>query len=340
MAHTPETVLQDLKQNKYAPVYFLQGEEPFFIDKISDFIEQNALDEAAKGFNQVVMYGKDANLPAVMNNAKRYPMMSERQVVIVKEAQELDNLEKDQNAKMLEAYVKNPLPSTVLVFAYKGKTLDGRKALAKIIDKHAILVTTKKIYDNQVPDWINSMVAGKGYKINPKAAAMLNEFVGANLSRLENETDKVIINLKAGETITEDLVSKYVGVSKEYNVFELQKALGMRNSELCFKIVFYFEANPKNNPIQQIITLLFQFYNKVLLVHASPQKDERTIAALLGVNPFFVKDYMLAARNYNIDKTISIIHFLREADLLSKGVGATGVSEGEILKELMFKILR
>ena len=339
MASTPEKVLQDLKNNKYAPVYFLQGDEPYYIDLISDYIEKNCLSETDKGFNQTILYGKDVAMNIILNNARRFPMMSERQVVIVKEAQEISDLGKESGDRMLDAYIQNPLPSTVLVFCHKYKTLDGRKGIAKSIDKHAILITTKKLYDNQLPEWVDGYLKERGYKISPAAATLLSESIGNDLNRLANEMNKLLINLKEGSSINEELVEKYVGISKEYNVFELQKALVKKDILKANKIVNYFEANPKSNPLIPIITVLFNFFSKILLVHATDNKSEANLVKLLQVNPYFVKDYTQAASAYPLMKIIRIIKHLREADLKSKGVNNQSTTEGQILKELVFQIL-
>lgn len=334
-----DKILKEVKSGKYAPVYFLQGEETFFIDQISDYIEKNCLNETEKGFNQTVLYGKDVNMTTILTNARRFPMMSERQVVIVKEAQELSDLGKEQGDKMLEAYVKNPLPSTVLVFCHKYKSLDGRKGIVKLLDKHAVLVTTKKLYDNQLPDWITKHFQNLGYKISPKAAVMIAENIGNDLSRIANEASKLLLNVKEGQDVNEDLVERYVGISKEFNAFELQKSLVARDILKANKIVNYFDANPKNNPVIPIIILLFSLFTKVLLVHSSKERAEKELAALLQVHPFFVKDYITAARAYPVQKVVHIIGYLREADLKLKGVNNVSATEGQILKELVFKIL-
>lgn len=339
MAISAESILSDLKKNKYAPVYFLQGEEPYFIDLISDHIEANALNESEKGFNQVVMYGKDAEVNKILTNARRYPMMAERQVVIVKEAQEIPDLNKEEGQKLLEAYLKNPLPSTILVFAHKYKTLDGRKSLAKTVKDKAVLLTTKKLYDNAIPDWIINYVKSKGFGIDLKATQMLTDFIGNNLSSLTNEINKILINFKEKTTIDAAIVQKFVGISKEYNVFELQKALGTRDVMKANQIVHYFEANPKNNPIIPVIALFYAYFSKLLLIHHSKDKSEKGIAAAVGLNPFFVKEYLLAARNYPIHKVIDNIHHIKRADLQSKGIDSPSMAEGQILRELVYKLM-
>lgn len=339
MAVSPESILSDLKQNKYSPVYFLQGEEPYYIDLISDFIESNALSESEKGFNQVIMYGKDAEINKILTNARRYPMMADRQVVIVKEAQEIPDINKEDGQKLLESYLKNPLPSTILVFSHKYKTLDGRKSLAKTVKDKAILLTTKKLYDNAIPDWISNYVKSKGFGIDIKATQMLTDFIGNNLSSLTNEINKILINFKEKTTIDAAMVQKFVGISKEYNVFELQKALGKRDVVKANQIVQYFDANSKNNPIIPVIALLFSFYSKLLLVHHAKDKSERGLASALGLNPYFIKEYILAARNYPIHKVIDNIHHIKRADLQSKGIDSPSMAEGQILKELIYKLM-
>jgi DNA polymerase-3 subunit delta len=338
-ALTADDILQKLKQNQYAPVYFLQGEEPYYIDLISDYIEKNALSDADKGFNQVVMYGKDTDVLSILSQAKRYPMMAERSVVIVKEAQSIQDLEKENGMKALEAYLQNPLPSTVLVFAYKHKTLDGRKSLSKTVNKHAVMLTTKKLYDNQIPAFIAGYIKSKNLQLSPKAGQMLAEFIGADLSRLANEIDKLTINLKPGQTIDEKLVQENIGISKDYNIFELQTALIHGDALKANRIINYFEANPKDNPIIPNLSLLFGFFSKVLTGFFAEDKSDGGIAKALGVNPFFAKDYLNAMRTFGYPRTKQIIHFISVADLQSKGIEGGSMGPAEIMKELVFKIL-
>ena len=338
MPASPESVLSDLKNNKYAPVYFLQGDEPFYIDQIADYVENNALSEAERGFNQTVMYGKDCQMNMILTNAKRYPMMAERQVVIVKEAQEIQDINKEEGQKLLLDYIQQPLPSTILVICHKYKSLDKRKALGKSLDKYTVLVDTKKMYDNQLPTWVEQYVKSKGYGIEVKATQMLADYIGNDLERLSNEIQKVLINYKDKINLTPEIIQKHVGISKDYNVFELQKALQVKDVVKANQIVNYFEANPKKNPIIPIIAMLYSFFSKLMMVHGSKDKTQGAIASLLKVNPFFVKDYLMACNNYNLLRTVNIIHYIKEADLRSKGVGFSG-TEGQILKELVFKIL-
>ena len=339
MPASPEAVLKSLKANEYAPVYLLQGAEPFYIDLITQHIEANALPEAQKGFNQMVLYGKDVDVATVLNNARRFPMMSDRQVVIVKEAQEIADLNREEGQKRMLDYLQNPTPSTILVLAHKHKTLDGRKPLAKAADKYAVLVTTKKLYDNQVPEWVRNYVKGKGHSIDDKATQMLADYIGTNLERLANEIDKILINFAQPGTIDPGLVQKYVGISKEFNVFELQKAIAIRDVLKANRIVQYFEANPKNNPAIPVIAVLFGFFSRLLLVHQSKDSNDKALAGLLRLSPFVVKEYRAAARNYHVFKVMENVNHLRQADLRAKGVGAGSTPEGQLLKELVYRLM-
>lgn len=342
MPQSPDAVLKSLRKQEFAPVYFLQGDEPFYIDQIADFIEENALSESERGFNQMVMYGKDVDVSAILNNAKRYPMMSERQVVIVREAQDVSDLNNKGGQQQMEAYLKNPMPSTILVFCYKYKSFDGRKALGKLLDKHAILVESKRMYDNQLPDWIARYVNDKGHQIEDKAVQMLADYIGNNLERLTNEIEKVLINYRQGDEegkITPAIIQKYIGISKEYNVFELQKALAVKDVLKANRILKYFEANQKANPIIPIIALLFTFYSKLLLVHQASDKSERGLAAVLKINPFFAREYKVASVNYPLPKVIRNIHYLRLADQYAKGIDNQAGSDPQIMKELVFKLM-
>ncbi len=339
MAHTTENVLNDLKSKKYYTVYFLQVEETYYIDLISDYIENSVLSEAEKGFNQTILYGRDVAMNVVLTNAKRFPMMSEKQVVIVKEAQDISDINKEQGQKLLLDYLSNPVPSTILVFCHKNKSLDKRKVLGKNIDKNAVLVSTKKLYDNQVPAWIDSYIKSKQFGINTKSTQMLADAIGNDLERLANEIDKMLINFKEPVQIDETIVNKYVGISKDYNVFELQKALIVKDVVKANKIVNYFESNPKKNPIIPIISVLFTFYSKLLVACHARDKSDRNLASVLKVNPYFVKDYLLALNKYSVMQVINNIRHIKEADLKSKGVNNPSTSDGQLLRELVFKLL-
>jgi DNA polymerase-3 subunit delta len=334
-------ILKDLKNRKYKPLYLLHGDEPYFIDQVSDFVEDELLSEAERGFNQTVLYGKDTDVMTVLNAAKRYPMMAEYQVVLVKEAQDMKWGRDDDDKKTINpllSYLENPLTSTILVFCYKYGKFDKRKKTYKAIEKHGVVFESATLYDNKIPSWIESLVAAKGYKIDQQATAMMAEYLGNDLSKIANELEKLMLNVSAGQTITMQHVQDNIGISKEYNVFELQSALSRKDPFKVNQIINYFEANPKANPIVLVLGNLNNFFSKVLLYHYAKDKSPQSLARELGVNPYFIKDYELAARGYNYSKSMQVISLLREYDLKSKGVGSNAVP-GELMKELMFKIL-
>lgn len=343
MPVSPEDVIADLKKGKYSPLYFLQGDEPYYIDQISDYIEANALQEQEKGFNQLIMYGKDTDLGTILANAKKFPMMSDKQVIIVKEAQELKDLSKDIDKHMplknFNAYLSNPLPSTILVFCHKYGKLDARKTLSKNIDKYAISVESKKMYDNQLPDFVKKYIGAQQLKISDKAVFLICEHVGNNLSRLTKELDKIYVNLKPDETLNEEHIHKYVGISKEYNIFEFQKAIASKQSLMCFKIAQFF-ARDKESNINMILASMYKFFQKILIVKTNKGASRTELAASIGVNPYFMNDFELASRNYPLNKLFEIIGYISVADLQSKGVDAGSMDEEQILKELVYKILR
>jgi len=326
-------IVSDIKSGNVKPIYFLMGDEPYYIDKISEFIENNVLTEEEKGFNQMVLYGRDVAVEEISDNAKRFPMMSEKQVVIVKEAQDLS-----RTIEKLVSYVENPQPSTVLVICYKYKTIDKRKKLYKAIQKKGLVYESKKLYENQVGDWIRRVLAGKKYQIDSKAALMLVEFLGNDLSKISNELDKLMVVLPKDSIITPKAIEENIGISKDYNNFELRKAVGERNVYKSNMIINYFAQNQKANPIVVTTSLLNSFFTQLLIYHSLNDKSKSSVAKALGVNPFFVSDYITAAKNYPMRKVSQIIAFLREADVKSKGVGAN-LPAGDILKELLFKII-
>ncbi|MBL4641973.1 MAG: DNA polymerase III subunit delta [Flavobacteriaceae bacterium] len=328
------TIVTNIKRGIVKPIYFLMGEEPYYIDKISEFIEKTVLDEAEKGFNQVVMYGRDVSIEEITSSAKRYPMMAEKQVIIVKEAQDLS-----RTIEKLLSYAENPQPTTVLVINYKYKKLDKRKKLYKAIEKTGVLFESKKLYDNQVSDWIRRVLSGKNYKIEAKAAQMLVEFLGTDLSKINNELEKLITILPENSIISPEDIEKNIGISKDFNNFELRKAVGEKQIVNANRIINYFAENPKNNPLVMTISLLNSFFTQLLQYHGLETKDKFSVAKSLGVNPYFVGDYATAARKYPMRKVSQIIGLIREADLRSKGVGANGMPQSDILKELLFKIM-
>lgn len=326
-------IVNEIKQGNIKPIYFLMGEEPYYIDKLTEYIENNILTEEEKGFNQMVLYGKDVSIEDVVSNAKRYPMMADRQVVIVKEAQELS-----RTIEKLESYAENPQTTTVLVFAYKYKTLDKRKKVTKMLEKAGVVFESKKMYDNQVGDWIKRILSGKNYGIEPKAAAMLVEFLGTDLSKISNELDKLMIILPKGSTITPKVIEDNIGISKDYNVFELRKAIGERDQLKAYKIADYFSQNPKDNPLVMTTGLVFGFFSQLLQYHGLKDKNPSNVAKLLRINPYFVKDYDIALRNYPMKKVSAIVATLRDIDVKSKGVGVTAIPQSDLLKEMLVKI--
>lgn len=330
---TFEQIMKDLKNKIYKPIYFLMGEESYYIDEITNYIAKNVLKESEKAFNQIVMYGKDTDVSLVDNTARRFPMMANHQVIIVKEAQNLKKIED------LVYYAQNPLKSTILVINYKYKTLDKRKKIYKEVEKNGILFESKKLYDNQVPEWINNYIKAKNRQIDPVSSLLLTEFLGTNLGKIVNELEKLIIVVPENQKITPKLIEENIGISKDYNNFELQNALMKKDILKANRIVNYFNKNPKDNPLVVTITSLFFFFSKILAVHYVKSQDPRIVASELKVNPFFVKDYMAAAKKYDIRKTVDIISYLREYDLKSKGYGSVSTTQGELLKELIFKIM-
>ena len=325
-------IVKDINEKRIKPIYFLMGEESYYIDKLSDYIEENVLTEEEKGFNQTVLYGRDVSVEEIISTCKRYPMMADYQVVIVKEGQDLQRTIED-----LEPYAKNPTPTTILVVCYKYKTLDKRKKLAKTINEKGLLFESKKLYDNMLPQWLKRVLAGKKLEIEPKASAMLLDFLGNDLSKIANEIDKLAIVLPAGSTITPEAIETNIGFSKDFNVFEFQKAIGQKNKEKAYAIAHYFAENPKDNNIIMVTSLLFSFFSKLLQYHGLKDKSPKSVAAVLKVNSYFLGDYETAAKNYPMRKVSQIVASLREIDVKSKGVGANLVDK-ELYKSLLYSI--
>lgn len=330
-----DDILKELKAKQYRPIYYLMGEESYYIDLLSDYIAENVLSETEKEFNLTVVYGADVDVATVINAAKRYPMMSEYQVVIVKEAQAIRNLEE------LTYYLQKPLRSTILVICHKHGTLDRRKKLAAEIEKTGILFESKKVKDAQVPLFIAAYMKKKGIDAEPKASAMLADFIGTDLSRLTGELEKLIITMpKNQKRLTPDQVEKNIGISKDYNNFELRSALVDKDILKANRIIKYFEDNPKTNPIQMTLSLLFNFFSNLMLTYYAPDKSEQGIAAMLGLKTSWqARDYMSAMRRYSGIKTMQIVGEIRYADAKSKGVDNPSMTDGDILRELVFKIL-
>jgi DNA polymerase-3 subunit delta len=334
MAVTYDEIISDLKKRIFKPVYFLAGEEPYYIDLIVNYIENKVLPESEKAFNQMVIYGDDTTMAEIIDTARRFPMMASHQVVIIKEAQSLKKLED------LAIYLEKPLQSTILVFSYKYKSIDKRTKLFKTLESHAVYFESVKVRDYMIPAWIERYLMAKGIRAEPSASAMLTEYLGTDLHKIVNELDKLIITLPQGKpVITTSLIEKNIGISKDYNNFELQKAIGDRNILKANMIVQHFANNSKDNPMNLTISSLFGFFSKLLTYHYITDKSKNNVAALLKVNPFFVKDYEASARKYNVSRTVQIISLLRTYDMRSKGYSDPGTEPGDLLKELVFKIL-
>jgi DNA polymerase-3 subunit delta len=328
-----EKIINDWKRGVFKPVYWLEGEEDYFIDKVVSYAEQQILPESETSFNLSVFYGKDANWAEVINACRRYPMFAERQVILLKEAQQMRDIEK------LEAYFENPLPSTVFVISYKDKKLDARKKMAKLIKDKGELVTIKKMYERELPSWTTELLRTKGLTISPKGLALLGEHIGNDLSRIENEIDKLTVNLGKRTAITEDDIEKYIGVSKDYNVFELQSALAQKDLSKSLRIIQYFDENPKAGPIQMVLPALYNYFSKVYMVFGAGTRDEKTLATTLGVNPYFVKDYLKTAQLFDYNGVEKVLLLLHQYNLRSVGVGAVNTSDASLMKEMVVKIL-
>jgi DNA polymerase III subunit delta len=327
-------ILQELKKGIYKPIYFLAGDEPYFIDLVSDYIEKNALQEHEKDFNQSILYGRDTNILELISNAKRFPMMAEKQVVIVKEAQDLKEIDK------LDQYLDAPLSSTILVLCYKGKKPDGRSAFGKKVVKQTVYLLSEKLRDYQVPKFIEQYCKDQGYKINEKSSFMLTEFLGADLAKVVNELEKLYILLPKGSEITPTIIEKNIGISKDFNVFELQDAIGKKNVFKAVQIIDYFGKNTKQHNIIPTLSSLHSYFTKIMKMHYSKNKNNnKELAKELGVHEFFIKDYATAAKNYKPGKLVEIAGLLLEYDLKAKGVNNISADEAELQKELIMRIL-
>jgi len=328
-----EEIISSLKKKDFKPVYFLTGEESYYIDKISDFISKNTLEQSEKDFNQHIFYGKDSDVNNIISTAKQFPLMGNYTVVIIKEAQELKNIE------LLEDYINQPLDSTILVICFKNKKIDKRKKFGKDIVKKSLFFESKKLYENQISDWIQKYVSQHNYKIDFKSAHLLGENTGTSLSKISNELDKLMITLQKGEIITSELIERNIGISKDYNVFELNNALSKRDILKANRIAKYFGDNIKDHPLLVTVASLFNHFQKILIYHTLNDKSKNNVASALKINPFFVNDYVLASRNYSKKQLLNIFTLLRSYDLKSKGVDNNSSNDGQLLKELIFQIL-
>lgn len=334
MLVSDKKIIEDLQAHIYKPVYLLTGEENYYIDIVSDYFENNVVPEEFRDFDQTIVYGRDVTMSTVIAYAKQFPMMSPIKLVLVKEAQEI-------NAKEWEAlvtYLEHPLQQTLLVFCYRHKKLDKRLKAYKAINDNGYICEKAKLYDSQIPDWIGTFVNQHGFTITQKGSVLIAESIGNDLGKIANELSKVFISLQPGGVINEEIIERNIGISKDYNVFELQTAIGRRDVVQCNRIVNHFAANPKDNPIQMILPNLYSYIVKLMIY--LQLEDKTQAASALKINPFFVKDYAAAAKNYSLGKLASCIGYLNEADLRSKGIRNAGTTtDGELLKELVFKII-
>jgi len=331
-------IQRDIQSGKAAPVYVLMGDEPFFVDLITDFIEEHVLSEADKAFNQTIVYGRDVSMDQVLNVAKGFPMSGDRQVVIVKEAQDLKEWKKSDGLAGLEHYMSQPQPATLLVFAFKNKNLDKRLKVSKAIAKTGVIFESKKIKEHQLPSWIEGYLEPKNRKIEQRAANLLAEYLGSHLSKLANALDKLAIVVPESEAINLNHIEENVGISKDFNVFELQRALGSRDVYKANQIINYFEANPKANPIQMVLPVLYNFFAR-LLAYQTFKGSRADIPKALGVSPWALKDVEAAATSFPPQKTERIIGYIRDVDRKSKGVDNFGITNGMLVKEMVYKIL-
>ncbi|HEU5366249.1 MAG TPA: DNA polymerase III subunit delta [Hanamia sp.] len=326
-------IITSWKKKDFKPVYWLEGDEDYFIDQIMEYAEKRILSSSEAEFNQTVFYGKDADWTDIVNACRRYPMFAERQVVLLKEAQQMKDVEK------LEPYIENPLPSTILVISYKGKTLDGRLKFSKTIKKKGEVFLSKKMYESQLAGWVNDYLQSNEFQIKPKALNLLIEHIGNDLSRIVNEIDKLSINIGTEKNITEDHIEKFIGISKEYNIFELQNALSRKDAAKAIRIIQYFDANPKAAPIQLILPSLYGYFSKILSVHQMPDKSERTLKPIFSFNSYLVEQVLMAVKNYSYSETEQVILLLQDSNLKSIGIGNSGISLGSLMKELCYKIM-
>ncbi|MFZ1749196.1 MAG: DNA polymerase III subunit delta [Saprospiraceae bacterium] len=329
---TADSIIQDIKKGNISPIYFLNGDEPYFIDLISDYIQKNVLTEAEQAFNLVVLYGKELEFKQVVDEARQYPMMSSRRVIIIKEAQSMSDLTE------LAGYIDQPLSSSVLVMCYKHKTLDKRTKFAKLLSEKAIVFTAKKLYDSQLSPWVDQYIKSLGYQTDRGVCEILSEYIGADLSKMTNEIQKLIINIPTSKSITVDHVREHIGINKDFDVFEFQKALGSKNYSKSFRIMQYLAQNSKANPPVVVIASVFSYFNKIMIAQSRKGVSDQDLAKLLGVNAFFVKEYISAAKNFSTQEMFAIFEMLKRTDKWSKGVQTRGMSEASILKELLYTV--
>lgn len=330
---TATSIIANWKNKEFKPIYWLEGEEDYFIDEVMDYAEKKILSTGEAEFNQTIFYGKDANWADIINACRRYPMFAERQVVLLKEGQQMKEIEK------LESYIANPLQSTILVVSYKGKTLDGRQKFSKLIKKQGEVFLSKKMYENQLPGWVKDYLQNNGFSIKPKALLLLIDHIGNDLSRIVNEVDKLSLNLGKEKNITEDDIEKFIGISKEYNIYEFQNSLSRKDQAKAIRIIQYFDANPKAVPIQLILPSLYSYFSKILPVYQMHDKSEKAIKPLFNYNPLLTEQVIETLKNYSFLEMEQVILLLHHSNLKSIGIGSSGISTGALLKELSYKIM-
>lgn len=332
-----DSILKNIKNKELLPIYFFHGEEPYFMDVALKSFENDVLEEDEKAFNQTVVYGKDTTFSDVLSLARQFPMMGDKQVIILKEAQEIRM--NDKEAEALKLYVENPVESTLLVIAYKYKKVDARKSFAKTLSKNKMLFLSDKVRDYEVAKWIQTEMSKLSLKSKPHIPTLLSEYLGTDLSRISNELQKLKMILKDGEIIDEKMIETHIGISKDFNIFELIKALGKKDSTQSFRISHFLGKSPKQNPFPMMMGNLYNFFSNLVIFHTMKNESPQNQASAMGINPYFIKDFAEAARFYNLKHCTRIISILREMDLKSKGLGAVNMNESELLKEMIFKIL-
>ncbi|MEO6220105.1 MAG: DNA polymerase III subunit delta [Ginsengibacter sp.] len=328
-----EKILVEWKSNILKPLYWFEGEEEFYIDQLMDYAEHKVLTESERAFNQTVFYGRDANWAEVVNTCSRYPMFAEKQLVLLKEAQHMKDIDK------LEGYISNPLKSTTLIISYKGKSLDGRTRFSKMVMKNGEVLQTKKVYESNLPSWTSEFVKSRGFDIAPRALMLLVDHIGNDLSRIANEVDKVVLNLGNRKSITEDDIEKFVGISKEYNVFELQQAISNKDLAKAIRVIQYFEANPKAGPIQMLLPALYNHFSKVITIFQMSDKSEKALTPLFYKNPFAAKQALETVVNYSYNCVEQVLMLLHEYNLKSVGIRNAGIADASLMKEMAAKII-
>ncbi len=326
-------IIASITKKDLEPVYFLMGDEPYYIDKLADAFSKDILSAEEQEFNQVVLYGKDIETTQIITEAKQFPFGAEKRVVIIKEAQHLTDIE------ILDSYLDTVQPSTILVICYKGKSVDKRKKFGKTLYEKCVVFESKKLYENKISDWINTYINQKGFDIDNSASAVLSEYLGTDLSKITNELDKLMLVVKKDEKITTTLIEYHIGISKDYNIFELQNALGKRQVIKANRIINYFANNPRSHNIVPIISALFSYFQRIMLYHFLRNKNPKLAASALKVNPFFIDQYKTAAQNYSKRQLFFIFEHLKDYDLRSKGVNNKSTTNQSLLKELIFKVL-